>query len=366
MTRRALLTSALLAGCGRKLAPRYFGWLFVASASERGIAVADLAEFRRAGTISLNQIPGSVLRSGERVFVTCPDVHSISVIDPSRLSVSGKIDVPGQIVAAAIVPGSGALAVLIRQPALLLLIDPASGRVTKKIRLPAAPLGFDINDRMSAVAVGGSIVRVSITDAEVLGTTAIGADCGPVRFRVDGETILAGVPHLKEVVTVDAASGALLARLTMPFAPARFCFNEDGGQMFVTGMDGDAIVIVDTFQNQVDETFIAGSKPYGMAVGSSDGQSLLFVTNTGSGNLTIFDIDTRHLAASVYVGGNPGEVLLTPGGEYALVIGRDSGDVSVIRLQTVLNRGIRTKPLFTVFATGTAPRSAAIIPSRQL
>ncbi|MDP9170751.1 MAG: hypothetical protein M3N54_09050, partial [Acidobacteriota bacterium] len=152
----------------------------------------------------------------------------------------------------------------------------------------------------------------------------------------------------------------------MPFAPARFCFNEDGGQMFVTGSDGDAIVIVDTFQNQLDETFIAGSKPYGMAVGTSGDQSLLLVTNPGSGDLSIFDVDTRRLASSVHVGGNPGEVLITPGGEYALVIGRDSGDVAVVRLSTVLNRQIRTKPLFTMFPTGANPQSAAIVPSGQL
>jgi DNA-binding beta-propeller fold protein YncE len=369
LTRRTLLSSLspiFLAGCGRKLAPRYLGWLFVASAGERGVAVADLAEFRRATTIPLFQTPGQVLLSGNRVFVTCPEAHSIGVIDPTLLKVAGRIGVPGNIVAAAVLPGTGALAVLIQQPPLLLLLDSGSGGVTKKIALPRVPLGFDITDTMAAVTSAGSVVRVSLTDGHVLGSTTVGGDGGAIRFRANGETILVGLPDAKEVVTIDAATGALLARLPMPFAPARFCFNEDGGQMFVTGTEGDAIAIVDPYQNQLDETFVGGSTPYGMAVGNSGGQSLLLVTNRGSGDLTIFDIQNRRLASSIHVGGVPGEVLITPDGEYALVIGRDSGDVAVVRLTTVLDRSIRTKPLFTVFATGAAPRSAAIVPTHQL
>ena len=133
--------------------------------------------------------------------------------------------------------------------------------------------------------------------------------------------------------------------------------------MFVTGMDGDAVAIVDPYQNQVDQTIIAGSRPFAMAVFTIAGQELLFVTNRGSGDLTIFDIETRRLASSVHVGGNPGEVLLTPDGQYALVIDRDSGDVAVIRLRTVLERAIRTKPLFAFFPTAPGPQSAAIIPA---
>ena len=100
-----------------------------------------------------------------------------------------------------------------------------------------------------------------------------------------------------------------------------------------------------------------------MTVAEISGQELLFVTNAGSGDLTIFDVDSRGLAASVHVGGNPGEVLVTPDGEYALVINRDSGDVAVVRIRTVLDKSVKTKPLFTFFALAAGPQSAAIIPT---
>jgi len=90
---------------------------------------------------------------------------------------------------------------------------------------------------------------------------------------------------------------------------------------------------------------------------------LLFVTNPGSGDLSIFDVGTRRLAASVHVGGNPGEVLLTADGEYALAIDRDSGDVAVVRVRSVLARDMKAKPLFTFFPTAARPQSAAIVPA---
>jgi YVTN family beta-propeller protein len=366
LTRRgfsSVLAGESLAGCGRKLAQRSSGWLFIASAAERGIAVTDLSEFRRAGAVALSQIPGQVIRARDKVFVTCPDAHLLFEIDPARLAVAGKIPVPGRIVAAAAVPESGEIAVLVDQPPALLRIDAATRRIAKRIALPAPPTAFALTGSMAAVASANSLIRVSLNAGNVAGVTPLGSRCGAVLFRKDGGTVLVGAPEGKQIVTFDAASGSLLARLPLPFAPVRFCTNNDGGQVFVTGDSGDVIAIASPYQNEVDQTLVAGSRPVGLAVAVSGQQELLFVTNAGSGDLTIFDIETRGLAASVHIGGNPGEVLVTPDGEYALVVNRDSGDVAVVRVKTALDKSVRTKPLFTFFATAASPQSAAIIPA---
>ncbi len=367
LTRRSLLASALFAGCARKLAPRYVGWLFVASAAERGIAVADLSTFQRITTVPLAEVPEQLMMSGGRVFVSCPDARSISSIDPERLRVDGRISVPGRIAAMAIVPGSSGIAVITTEPDLFLLIDSAAGKITKRLALPVRPLGLDVNRGLAAIGGRGSILRVALPALTLKGTTPIDGNCGAIRIRANGETVLAGIPERKEIVTIDSDTGTLLAHLPLAFQPSRFCFNSDGGQMFVTGTEGDAIAIIDPYQNQVEQTIVGGSTPFGVAVGVAGSQSLLLVTNPGSGDLTIFDIETRGLAASVHIGGNPGDVLLTPGGEYALVIGRDSGDVAVVRITSVLdtsvlNKHTKLKPLFTVFPSGGSPRSALIVP----
>ena len=368
ITRRALIASAaLLPACGRTRSPRYQGWLFVASTNESGVAVADLSEFRRVTTIALPKPPRQILRAGERVFATCPDAHAIYEIDPARFTIVAKIGLPGQVGPMVATPDGSALAAITLERGIQ-LIDPASRR-SRQVLLPGSPDGLDVSSDTAAVSTrNGTIVRVSMKTGVIAGVTPLGIRCDLVRFRHDGKTILAGAADQNQIITLDAGSGKLLTRLPLAFLPKRFCFSDDGGQMFVTGSSDDSIVIVSPYQNEVDQTIIAGQKPYGMQVAVSQGRNLLFVTNAGSANLTIFDIDTRQLASSVHIGGVPGEVLITPDGNYALVIDRDSGDVSVVKMSTALSHeqlammAYGTRPLFTVFPTGQMPQSAAIIP----
>jgi DNA-binding beta-propeller fold protein YncE len=380
MTRRTLLAVSALAataaavGCGRQRASRYFGRLFIASAAENALAVADLSVFRRIGSIPLPQAPAQVLRVGQKVFATCPDGHTVFEIDPDSFRIAGKVTFPGRIAGAAVFPNGTRIAVLIDQPAALHLLDPSTRHFTARIALPGAPALLDVTNDLAAVSMRGStsVLRVSLQTGKLAGQTELGFHPGVVRLHDDAKMILVGASDRNEIVTVDSVSGLLLARLPMAFTPARFCFNvdngHDGGQMFVTGSAGDELAIVSPYQSEVDQTVIAGRTPYGMAVGAMNGRNLLFVTNPDSGNLTILDIDTRQFASSVHVGGKPGDVLLTPDGEYALTIDRESGDVAVIRTKTVLDRKTNeatapmVKPVFTVFPTGAWPQSAAIVP----
>jgi YVTN family beta-propeller protein len=234
--------------------------------------------------------------------------------------------------------------------------------VVARLPLAASPADVDVSGNLAAVTIPSrrEIARIELPQLKIAGITNVGTACGPARFRKDGEIVLAGAAAERQVVTLDARSGAVLARLPVPIAPVRFCFNGDGGQMFVSGEGGDVIAIVSPYQSEVGETIIAGRTPSAMAV--SEARNLLFVTNPGSGDLTILDIDTRHLSASVHVGEDPGDVLLTPDGEYALVVDRVSGNVSVVRIVTVLDHKVRAKPLFTVFQTAADARSAIIVP----
>lgn len=373
LTRRSFLAgAALTVSCGRKLAGRYAGWLFVASASERSIAIADLSEFRRAGSISLPQAPAQLLRMGERVFATSPEARAIFQIDMDHQQLGRRIGMPGKLVSAAVVPGSGGLlAAAVAEPSHLCLIDGTAGRIAGRIALPDVPGAMDLTEGMAAIAAetGDTVTWVSLRNRRITGVTRLGTRANLVRFRNDGQMVLAGAPDTRQILTVDAATGKLLARLPVPFAPTRFCFNADGGQMFVTGVAEDSLAIVSPYQSEVDQTIVAGRTPGAMAVDAD--RNLLFVANPASGDLTVLNIETRQLAVSVHIGGSPGEILLTPDGEYALIVGQGSGYVSVVRLRTVLDTSdgglgkIKARPLFTVFPTAASPLSAVIVPARS-
>jgi YVTN family beta-propeller protein len=367
-SRRSLLAGLTVSACGRKRATRYQGWLFVAGGDQKEIAVADLASFRRVATIPLPMAPEQLFQSRGRVYATCPNGRAILEIDVERFRVAGRIGLPGKPVAIRLVPDSMAI-VLADEPGALLRVDLTSKRVTARLTLPAAPGDLDVNGPLAAITIPSrnAILRTSVPDLKLGGATNVGVPCGAVRFRRDGKTILAGAAAAHEIVTIDALSGKFLTRLPLPVSPSRFCFNADGGQMFVTGTGQDALAVVSPFQNEIAETILAGRTPYGMAV--FEPRNLLFVTNPGSGDLTIIDIETRGVFASVHVGETPGDILLTPDGEYALVMDQHSGNVSVVRMATVLDHKTRTNsppaPLFTVFPTAADARSALIVPFQQ-
>ena len=369
-SRRTLLAGVVASACGRKRGTRYQGWLFVASGPEKEIAVADLASFRRVATIPLPCAPDQLFQFCGRVFATCREGRAMLEIDVDNFRVAGRIGLSGKPVAARLLPDARTALVLTDEPDSLLLIDLANRRVATRLPLPGTPGDLDMNGLLAAITLPAknAILRVALSgstapELKLAGATDVGVPCDAIRFRRDGKTILAGALAAREIVTIDAQSGRLLARLPLSVSPSRFCLNPGGGEMFVTGKGEDAIAIVSSFQNEVEQTVLAGRTPYGMAV--SEPRNLLFVSNPETGDLTILDIETRGVSASVHVGETPGDVLLTPDGEYALVLDQRSGNVSVVRITTVLDRKVKTKPLFTVFPTAADARSPIIVPYPQ-
>ncbi len=95
----------------------------------------------------------------------------------------------------------------------------------------------------------------------------------------------------------------------------------------------------------------------------------LMVTNPDSDGITVLDIRDYSLVAAVQVGRGPGRILLTPDGQYALVLNERSGDMAVVRmlaLSTTPNGGYRRfkpapAPIFTLIPVGDRPVSAAFL-----
>jgi DNA-binding beta-propeller fold protein YncE len=353
----------------------------VASASEKAIVVGDLSSFRRSGSIPLGAVPNQVFRVRGKLFAVCAESQTVFQIDPTERKITGQTEVSGTIVSAALTTDGSYLVVATSQPDALVLIDARlsqTGRnqIVQRTGLPAAPLAVAAANAQAALLLDSKstrLVRVSIPDGRLLGVSEIDAGAvGALGYRKDGETIYTAATDARQVISVDSASGAILARLPVPIRPARFCVDGSGGQVFVTGADSDPqLVIFSPYQNQVDQTLYAGHALFGMAVAPV--RKLLFLSDPDAGEVTILWIDTRHMAASIRTGGKPGEILIAsaPDGgpeEYAFVVDGDSGDVSVIHIPVVLHKpgdafiSEPPKPVFAVFHGGADPQSAVIIP----
>src|SRR3990172_7061459 len=76
---------------------------------------------------------------------------------------------------------------------------------------------------------------------------------------------------------------------------------------------------------------------------------LLYFTNFGSNTVSVLEINSRRVLASIEVGAEPDALALTPDGRYVLVLGSQSNDLAVVD-------AVR-RSLLTVVPLGQKPRA---------
>lgn len=116
---------------------------------------------------------------------------------------------------------------------------------------------------------------------------------------------------------------------------------------------GNVIKVVSTGSRELVKTITVGSTPTGVAV-SPDGTKA-FVSNSGSDNVTVININTLEVVATIAVGSNPTDVVVSPNGTRVYVLNTDASTVSVIN--TASNAVITTIPI-----TASLPSRLAIHP----
>jgi len=209
-----------------------------------------------------------------------------------------------------------------------------------------------------------SVVLASLDRAAIERTVPAFVEPTAVCFQSDGKQILSASRVDRSITIFDAITGKTVVRLPLPFAPRRFCFSSDGGQLFLTGDGMDAVVIVYPYQTEVAETILAGRAPDAMATTVAPGPYLL-VANPPTNTVTVLNIDDRRLVSVVEVGQGPREILITPDNQYALVLNENSGDLAVIRLYSLDNPArthrYKSASLFTLVPVGAKPVSAAVV-----
>lgn len=355
-----------MAGCGRERGSGFDGYAFVANEEGQTVAVVDLLSFSVSRQISLPARPSVVIAHPHRgpVFVLAPQAGTVYEIDPTRLSVERKAKVAGGAVSMRLAPGGAALWVLCREPRELVRVTLEPLRLDFRIALPAEPFDFDLspNGQLCAVSFGvHGTVSMFQTGARRAGRQIpLGNTVGPVRFRSDGRYLLVGNAGGRMLSILEALTGRVVVHLPLALQPDNFCFKSDGGQLFVTGEGMDAVVVVYPYSTEVAGTVLAGRTPGAMAVSGSPDRQYLFVANRESGSLTILDIETQRVIASLTVGEEPGYITVTPDNQYALVLNRRSGDVAVVRIPAIVPKRTRAAPLFTMIPVGSRPVSAAV------
>jgi DNA-binding beta-propeller fold protein YncE len=371
--RSLLLSSAAALSCSPPKATGFRGYCFVGNQTGRTVAVVDLTKFRVRKQIALDAPPSTLLAHPKtpKVFVLSTEAGTVYEIDAIQMAVSRRVKAGNQAVAMQMSPRKDALWVLYRDPASLVEVPLDTMRPGRRIRLDSPPDSFHLSSEEStglraaiASVKDNSISLASLATGQVERTIAAGAEPSFVLFRKDGRQVLAGSRPDRSLNIFEVASGKTVVRLPLPVEPRNFCVSGDGGELFISGPGMDAVVIVFPYSTEVWQTVLAGRAPGVMAV--VDASNYLLVANPETNSVTVLN-DGQKLVAVVEVGQQPTQLILTPDGQYVLVLNEGSGDMAVVRTyslqapQLAARARFKSAPVFTMIAVGEKPVSAAVV-----
>ena len=225
--------------------------------------------------------------------------------EPATSPPSGRPD--GRVVPVGAMPegvvadsATGLVAVGLRGPAALALVDGATGTVRRRVPLPAAP------SRLALERTGGPVlVSADGADAPVRVALPGGARSRSGAGRepqdvaaaggatpLDGGRQVAVVSRRERVVEVfDVASGKRTARAPAGVGPTQAA-SDGGNHLFVTDTAGGALLVYRLRPElEVIRRFQLPGSPYGIAVDARRGR--LFVTQTARNQLAELRLGAR-------------------------------------------------------------------------
>lgn len=123
-----------------------------------------------------------------------------------------------------------------------------------------------------------------------------------------------------------------MARISVGMHPAHVITDIDGKRAFVTNAEDDTLSVIDLASREVIATVTTGDYPHGQRL-SPDGR-VIWVANVNSGNVSVIDTSTLKEVARIDVGLTPVQVGFLADGSRVYVSLRDKNSVAVIDAKT--------------------------------
>jgi len=373
LSRRSLLKSAALIGSTALLSScrrhrPFSGYAFVANKEGRAIAAVDLSLFAVTRYIRIEGAPTAVIADPwrQKVYALTPENGLIHEIRADRLALGRTLSVARSAVSMRLSADGQHVYAICRDPRRLAAVSLTDFRLEWSTPIAEDPMDLDIAPTGSYAAISfgkaGAIQLVDLVARRAAPPRTISSEAGILRFTGNSkrvENLLVGDVGERMLQALQVPTGRVIAKLPLGLRPEHFCFNADGGQLFITGEGMDAVVIAYPYYTpQVGETVLAGRSPGAMAASAT----LLFVANSRSGDISIFNIESRRLVGVAPAGNNPSFITITPDDQYALVLDQDSGDIAVLWIPVIARHLGRPAPLYNMIPVGSCPVAAAVLP----
>ena len=164
------------------------------------------------------------------------------------------------------------------------------------------------------------------------------------------------------VWAIDAAAGAVVAKVLVGKHPAHVVVAGDGRTAYITNGGDNTVSVVDTAAQRVIGVIPVGASPHGLRI-SPDGKQV-WVANLKGGTVSVIDTATRKQVAQIAAGKGPAQVGFTPDGRLGFVSLSEENKVAMIN--PVSRKVIRKIAVGTVpIQLHATPDSALVLVANQ-
>ena len=259
------------------------------------IGVLDPNSGEVTATVELDDRPGAVASSGDAVWVTNPDVGTVSRIDPDQQAIVDTIQVGENPTGIAV--GEEAVWVVNSGGPTVSRISPDTNEVVDTIEVGNGPAAIAVGEGAVWVTnrFDATISRIDPNSGEVL-DIPVGLD--PRGIAVGFDSVWVGLAGSNQVVLVDPDTHSVTQPIGVGNAPGSLAVAADS--VWVVNTLDDTVSQINSDTNSVVDLIQVGDEPSGIA--AADG--IVWVANEADGTLSRIDADQTS-ASSVVIGSVP-------------------------------------------------------------
>jgi YVTN family beta-propeller protein len=297
--------------------------------------------------------------TGPKAYVGLFKDNAIAVIDTATNALLTTIPIPTGPHGLVVTPNGSRVFASSDGDSKVSIIDTTTDTVMKTVEVGKSPHGLAITPdgtTVLAAVFGANVVAfIDAASGAVKGTVAV-ASPHNIAVSPDGRTayVAAQGKGALALVVLDVGRMSRVGSVALDKMPRALGFSTDGTKLYFTLAGSDAVQVLDPSTNVVVRQIPVGASPHHPLFTADKA----LVVSQGPGSLYVIDPKTDAVQGTVKVGTLPHWIAVTGGGRYAYVTNEGSNDVTVVDLDSM--------SATQTIAVGNAPRKIVIQPSTGL
>jgi YVTN family beta-propeller protein len=277
------------------------------------------------------------------VYVADNGNNSITVINPTTMSVVDTIDVNGSPIRMALDPTNQLIYVTLSSSNQVAVLNPSTNAIVHYIPVGPSPLGIIYAEGLIYVAnyVGATISVINPNTDQVINTIITSGDPNPKCLAFDPVNGMIYATTINGVAVINPKTDSQVTNISI-LSSWGVAVDPSTGYVYVTVASGDYVDVINPSTNTVvNEIITYGICPTDIVIGGN----LMFVVNRDSDTLTIVNLTDDDVVANISVGNSPlGACII---GNSIYVTNSQSSSISIIRLNIQTPNVSVTTPITT-------------------